>query len=142
MHRAIAILIKALNIDISPAIYLAMGVSLFIGFCFCTGLFISFDQSVLYSSGVVVNRNIWGGVLFLTSSIATIGFIRKNYKWISFGGMFGFMTWLFACLALLLAGHVYVFFSVGFFHLAFHVYIFLAGSLKTLERVKPVDLVT
>lgn len=119
---------------IAPMIYVMMGVSVFIGFAFMTGFLASQAESILYSVGVLVNKQVWGAALFTTASIAEVGFITDNDRLIQLGGLWGFMLWLFACIALAMHGQWYVFIAVGCFHLIFHGYVVLATSLGYIRR--------
>lgn len=115
-------------------IYIMMGVSVFIGFCFGFNILVANSESILYSAGVLVHKQIWGLVLLCTSTLAEIGFITDNDSLIKLGGTSGFMAWLFACIALGLQGNWYVLVSVGLFHLLFHGYVVLATSLGYIRR--------
>jgi predicted membrane channel-forming protein YqfA (hemolysin III family) len=119
---------------IAPMIYVMMGVSVFIGFAFMTGFLASPAESILYSVGVLVHKQVWGAALFTTASIAEVGFITDNDRLIQLGGLWGFMLWLFACIALAMDGQWYVFIAVGCFHLIFHGYVVLATSLGYIRR--------
>ena len=125
---------KTLTPQIAPMVYIMMGVSVLIGFFFATGLFLGPGESVLYAVGVLFPKHLWGLVLFCTSVTAEIGFIFDNDALISFGGIAGFMAWLFACIALFMGGFWYVLITVGIFHLLFHGYVVLATSLGYLRR--------
>lgn len=125
---------KTLTPRIAPMIYVMMGVSAFIGFAFATGLWVGPGESVLYSVGVLVNKQIWGAALLITASIAEVGFITDNDRLIQLGGLWGFMLWLFACIALFMAAQWYVLVAVGLFHLIFHGYVVLATSLGYIRR--------
>lgn len=123
-----------LDTAIGPMVYIMMGTSIAIGFFFATGLFMGDERSVLYSVGVLFPRGIWGAVLFFTALIAEIGFVTHNTKLIHFGGITGFMAWLFACIALFMTSQWYVLLTVGLLHLLFHGYVVLAVSLGYLYR--------
>jgi uncharacterized membrane protein len=125
---------KTLNSRIAPKIYIMMFVSVFIGFCFATGLGVAGTESILYSTGVLVNKQAWGLILFSTATIAEIGLLTNNETLINIGGISGFMAWLFACIALTMAGHWYILVSVALFHLLFHGYVVLATSLGYIYR--------
>lgn len=115
-------------------IYIMMGVSVFIGFTFATGLLVGNAESVLYSTGVLIHKHLWGAILFSTALCAEIGFIINNKSLINIGGIAGFMAWLFASVSLALASHWYVLVTVSLFHLLFHGYVVLANSLGYLRR--------
>lgn len=125
---------KSLNTRIAPMIYIMMGVSVIIGFCFGTGLLVGTSESVLYTTGVLVHKQAWGAVLFFTALTAEIGFFIGKDSLISIGGVSGFCAWLFACIALTLSAHWYILLTVGLFHLLFHGYIVLATALGVLRR--------
>lgn len=125
---------KSLTTNISPMLYILMGVSVFIGFCFGTGVLVGGSESVLYTSGVLVHKQAWGYVLFCTSTLAEIGFVKDSDTLIKLGGITGFMAWLFACIALVLQSNFYVLITVGLLHLLFHGYIVLATSLDFIRR--------
>lgn len=125
---------KTLNTRIAPMIYIMMGVSIIIGFCFGSGLLVGNAESVLYSAGVLVNRELWGWILFTTATVAEVGFILDDDALISLGGISGFCAWLFACIALVTQAHWYILMTVGLFHLLFHGYVVLACSTGVLRR--------
>jgi hypothetical protein len=114
-------------------VYIMMGVSIFVGFCFFTGYLVG-DSSILYKVGVLLERNIWGAVLFLAAGLAEYGMIFKQRMAIVYGSLIGFMVWLFACISLVLEHEWYVFVTFTAFHLVFHGYVYLASSLNILER--------
>jgi hypothetical protein len=126
--------LKTLTPQISPMVYIMMFVSVFIGFCFGFNILVGGSESVLYDTGVLVHKQAWGGVLFVTASTALIGFLRNNDDLIRLGGMAGWMAWLFACISLFLESHWYILISVGIFHLLFHGYVVLATSLGFIRR--------
>lgn len=132
-------LIKSLTPQIAPMVYIVMGVSVFIGFCFATGFWIGGNESILYQNGVLVNKQLWGFVLFMTATCAELGMIFNKPRWIILGGIAGFMAWLFASIALALEHHWYLLGSVALLHLLFHGYVYLATSLGILRR-EPVEL--
>lgn len=119
---------------ISPMVYIMMGVSVFIGFCFMTDILVAESESILYNAGVLVHKQVWGALLFCTATCAEIGFIIKEKAMIILGGIAGFMAWLFAAIALFMESHWYILISVALFHLFFHGYVYLATSLGLLER--------
>lgn len=115
-------------------VWVMMSVSVLIGFFFMTGLLVSPAESILFGAGTLLPKGMWGTALFLTASMAMVGFIRDDDKFIVAGGLWGFMVWAFACIALALAGQWYVFITVGLFHLIFHAYVVLATSLGYIRR--------
>ena len=115
-------------------VYVMMSVSVIIGFCFMTGLLVGASESVLYTTGVLVHKQTWGAVLFVTAMTAELGFIFEKDSMISIGGISGFMAWLFACIALVAQAHWYVLLTVGLLHLLFHGYVVLATALGALRR--------
>lgn len=125
---------KSLTPRIAPMVYIMMGVSAIIGFCFSTGFLVGVSESVLYTAGVLVNKELWGFILFITAMTAEVGFITGRDSLISLGGIAGFCAWLFACIALVLASHWYILLTVGLFHLLFHGYVVLATALGALRR--------
>lgn len=127
-------LIRTLTPRIAPMVYIMMMVSVFIGFCFMTGLLMGGGESVLYNTDILFDRNLWGLLLFFSASTAEIGFYTKKKAWIMAGGMVGFLLWLFACIGLFMAAHWYALITFGLFHLLFHGYVYLASSLNVLER--------
>ena len=126
---------KSLTTSIAPMIYIMMGVSVVIGFCFATGFLMGGAESVLWGTGVLVDKNLWGMVLFITATIAEVGFFTDNDSLISLGGIAGFCAWAFASITLFMAGHFYVLITVALFHLLFHGYVVLATSLGYLRRI-------
>lgn len=125
---------KTLTTRIAPMVYIMMFVNVLIGLFFFTGVFMGPGESILYSTGVLVDKNIWGGLLFLTSSICLFGMIRKNDNLMQFGGIAGFMLWLFATIALTLTGHWYILLTQALFHLLFHGYVYLATTTGVIYR--------
>lgn len=115
-------------------IYIMMGVSVIIGFCFATGLLVGTSESVLYTTGVLVHKQMWGAVLFATALTAEVGFFLGRDSMISIGGISGFCAWLFACIALTMASHWYILLTVGLFHLLFHGYVVLSTALGVIRR--------
>lgn len=115
-------------------VYLLMFVSMFIGFVFATGVFMDSNESILFNTGVLLDRQLWGMVLFVTATIAEIGFFTRSKRLIQLGGLSGFMVWLFACLALTFAGHWYILVTVGLMHMLFHGYVYLATTTGVLFR--------
>lgn len=115
-------------------VWVMMCVSVIIGFFFMTGLAVSPAESILYGAGTLLPKGMWGTALFITASTAVIGFILDSDKLIVAGGLWGFMVWAFACIALALVGQWYVFITVTLFHLLFHGYVVLATSLGYLRR--------
>ena len=134
MHKVAQFVHRTLTPRIAPMVYIMMMVSVFIGFAFMTGWLASPTESILYSVGVLVHKQIWGALLFITATMAEVGFIIDNDRLIQLGGMWGFMLWLFACIALAMAGQWYVFIAVGCFHLIFHGYVVLSTSLGYIRR--------
>lgn len=132
--RLITAIEKSLTTRIAPMVYVMMFVSVIIGFCFFTGLLVAGSESVLYSSGVLIDSKTWGLMLFTTASIAEIGFLKKNLLLVRVGGLSGFSLWLLASIDLALESHWYVLATVGLFHLVFHGYVYLASSMGVLER--------
>ena len=129
---------RTLTPTIAPMVYVMMGVSVFIGFCFATGLFVGPTESIVYSVGVLVDKQAWGAALFATSLLAEVGFITDSDRLIQLGGLWGFMLWLFACIALFMSNQFYILIAVGLFHLVFHGYVVLATSLGYIRR-RPVN---
>jgi hypothetical protein len=124
-----------LNISGVPLlVYLLMMTSVFIGFAFLTGTaIVNPTESILYASGVLLEEELWGGLLFTSASASIVGFITRRDYLIRLGGIGGFFLWLFASISLAVDGHFYVLLSVGLLHLAFHVYVYLMNSLGTLR---------
>lgn len=135
MNKFLTLVMKTLSTKIAPMVYIMMFVSVFIGFCFMTGLLVAGAESVLYDTGVLVHRQIWGGVLFVTATTAMTGFITKTAWMIESGGIAGFMAWLFASISLIIEAHFYILVSVALFHLLFHGYVYLASRTGLLYRV-------
>ena len=115
-------------------VYIMMGVSMIIGFCFGTGIFVSGTESILYSTGVLIESRTWGWMLLFTATCAQIGFLRANKALTAFGGLGGFMLWTLATIDATMAGHVYIILTVTLFHALFHGYVYLASSLNVLRR--------
>lgn len=125
---------KTLTPSVPPMAYILMGISVFIGFCFATDSLLAGSESVLYDTGVLVHKRVWGAALFFTASCAELGFIFKKRVLILLGGMTGFMAWTFASIALFLDRHWYILVSVALLHLLFHGYVYLATALSVLDR--------
>lgn len=126
---------KTLNTTIAPMVYIMMLVSVIIGFCFMTGIGLqSGMESILYDTGVLINKSLWGTVLFATASTAFVGMIIKNEGMMQFGGIAGFMAWAFAAISLALAAHWYILATVALFHLLFHGYVYLATTAGYIFR--------
>lgn len=128
------ILSRFLTGGVSPVVYILMFMSSFIGFCFMTGLVIGGGDSVLYGSGVLVDRVIWGALLHFTATAALFGLITRKDYLISLGGITGFMLWTFACISLAMTANWYGVVTLGLLHVSFHAYVVLANSLGYLYR--------
>lgn len=141
MSRLLRFIDLTLDTRIAPMVYIIMGVSVIIGFCFATGFLMvpSGSESVLYDTGVLVHRQLWGAVLFCTATAAEFGFIFKKPALMKLGGIAGFMAWLFAAVALTLAGHYYILLTVAMLHLLFHGYVYLATSTGYIYRQRIED---
>jgi hypothetical protein len=119
----------------SPMVYFLVFVSQFIGLCFGFHLLVGDTESILYRTGTLVDRELWGVLLLVVASALQLGLITNN-KWLTtFGGMGGFLLWLSACIDLVLNEHWYVFVTVALMHTLFHTYVYLAASLGYLEKV-------
>lgn len=127
---------KTLNTEIAPMVYIMMFVNIIIGFCFFTGLGMTGAgvESVLYNAGTLVDKALWGGVLLVTATTAFIGMLFKHKSFIQFGGIAGFMVWLFASISLAMNAHFYVLTTVALFHLLFHGYVYLATTTGFIFR--------
>lgn len=125
---------RTLTTEIAPMVYIMMFVSILIGLFFATGWFMTGNESILYNTGVLVDKQLWGLGLLVTASVAEIGFITGNRSMIEFGGIGGFALWAFASISLLIANHWYILFTIALFHLSFHGYVVLASSQKVLRR--------
>ena len=123
-----------LDTEIAPMIYITMFVSVFIGFCFMTGIWVGGSESILYTTGVLVHKQSWGAFLFVTASAAELGFITKRKSLMILGGISGFMVWTFACISLIMNGYWYILITVGLFQMLFHGYVYLAASLDYIRR--------
>jgi hypothetical protein len=123
---------RALSGEVSPMVYIMMGVNVLIGLFFVSGFDMS--DSVLYETGVLVDPTLWGGVLLITSAAAIYGMTRKKESLISFGGIVGFMAWKFALISLAIGANWYVMLTIALFHLLFHAYVFLAVATDNLFR--------
>jgi len=115
-------------------VYIMMFVSVFVGFCFCTGFLVSGGESIMFRSGTLISTTLWGMLLFCTATAAEIGFYWKRNSLIAFGGLGGFMLWLLAGIDLAMSGHPYALISFALFHMVFHGYVYLSASLGVLER--------
>lgn len=125
---------KTLTPRVAPMVYVMMAVSAFIGFCFMTNTWVGGAESILYDSGVLVHKRLWGAVLFTAAASAEVGFVLKNRAVVLASSMVGFMAWLFASIATIDDAHWYILISVTGLHLVFHGYVYLAASLGVLER--------
>ena len=115
-------------------VYIMMFVSVLIGFFFCTGLLVGNGESILFTSGTLINTRLWGCLLLITASCAEVGFFFKNFRLISYGGLGGFMMWLMAAIDLAISGHAYALVTFALLHMLFHGYVYLSSSLGVLER--------
>lgn len=122
---------------LNPMVYVMMFVSQFVGLTYMTGWLVGDTQSVLYDAGVLVDSNIWGGLLLVSATMAQIGFIFRRKWLISSGGMVGFMIWLFAVISLVATEHYYILITVGLLHTIFHAYVYLATACDTLFKESP-----
>ena len=125
---------KILNVRISPVIYMMVLASVIIGFFFATGFLVGNTESVLYSSGVLLNKQIWGGILLISSILSLYGLRSRRKEIMTTASSVSAMLWMFACISLLIQAHFYVLFGVYLVHLLCHIYIYLASSLGYLER--------
>lgn len=132
--RLIEFIRKTLTTKVPPMVYILLTVNVIIGFCFATGIFVSFNQSVLYASGVLVDRNLWGALLAISSTIGLLGLIGNHKSHAMFSGMVGFLLWLFAVISLAINNSWYIMITIGMLHLLFHGYVYLASALGTLRR--------
>jgi hypothetical protein len=115
-------------------VYIMMGVNVLIGLFFVTGFDMGSGDSILYSSGVLVDPVVWGVVLLVTSLIGLYG-LAKGQAWATrTSGLGGSLLWLFASISLLQAAHWYILLTIGLFHLCFHIYILLATATGSLYR--------
>lgn len=129
---------KSLTTEIAPMVYIMMFVSVLVGFFFLTGIDMGTAESILWSTGVLVHKAVWGGILFCTASIALAGMIMKKNWMIQLGGISGFMMWLFASIAMFIAGHWYILLTFALFHLLFHGYVYLATTFGVIYRTTKV----
>ena len=134
MSKFTNLVIKGLTTRIAPMVYVMMFVSVIVGFCFGTGFLVHHGESIMYDSGVLISRTIWGYLLLATATVCEIGFFTKKTKLVSIGGFSGFLIWLLATIDLCLSGHPYALITFAMFHMVFHVYVYLAASLGVLER--------
>lgn len=134
VNKVTDLVYKSLTTNIAPMVYIMMFVNILIGLFFATGWFMAGNESILYNTGVLVDRQIWGAALLTTATIAEVGFIKKNPKMIEVGGIAGFALWAFASISLLIASHWYLLFTISLFHLLFHGYVVLASSTNVIQR--------
>lgn len=123
-----------LDSRISPMVYTMMFVNVLIGLFFLTGFDMGSSESVLYVSGVLIDPALWGGILIVTSSLGLFGFVRQNRPATMFSGIAGFMLWLFATISLCMQGHLFLIATTAIFHMVFHMYVYLATSIGTINR--------
>lgn len=138
-NKVVAVLYRALTTRIAPMVYIMMGVSAFIGFCFMMEVWVGGAESILYDSGVLIHKRVWGLVLFLSSLVSLTGFAIKQRPVVIVSSMIGFMAWLFASFAVAQDNHWYILITVTGLHLTFHAYVYLAASLGVLERASVHD---
>lgn len=134
MLRLRTFIIKTLTTNVAPMVYIMMFVSAFIGFCFATGLLLGPAQSILYTTAILLDKQLWGVLVCLGSLIAEWGFYKRNRGVVMVGSFIAFCLWLFAGIGLFLAGHYYVFITLALFQLLFQGYVYLSASLDVLER--------
>lgn len=127
---------KTLTSSIAPMVWIMTAVSMLIGFLFATELLVRASSSLLFHSGVVIDQNLWGGILFVAASTVMTGIIMDKDKLISVGGLAAFMCWLFACIGLIVDAYYYIFLTMALLHLTFYGYVVLATSLGYLKRGK------
>jgi hypothetical protein len=120
--------------EVSPIIWLLLLCSALIGLFFLTGWFVSSTESVLYNTGVLVAREVWGAVLLASSVVGMVGCAKHNTHWIKFSGAVGWLAWLFACIGLGLAGHWYLLLTVYGVHLIFHLLLYLGAHTGVIFR--------
>lgn len=132
--RVTQFLIKSLTTQIAPMVYVMMGVSVVIGFCFSTGALVDNGRSKLFAAGAFIPSTAWGCMLFLVAGISLIGMITKHPAPVKTGSLFGFMLWLLATINLAYTHNYYGFLILGLFHTIFQGYVYLSSSLGVLER--------
>ena len=117
-------------------VYVMVSVSALVGFFFCTGILMNEGfESILYGTGVLLDKEIWGGILMVASLVELTGMVIHREWLIQLGAFGGFMAWSFACISLALAAHWYLLITFGLMHLLLHGYVYLASTLNVLHRV-------
>jgi hypothetical protein len=113
-------------------VYLLAWMSWYIGFSFAGpgGVFVGLGESILHNSGVLIQRELWGLVLGVSSTAILYGLYKSKDKFVVYGGMVGFLLWLFAALSMALAGHWYVFVTVTMLHCSYHAYLYLVATVS------------
>jgi hypothetical protein len=139
MERITAALRRFLTPRVSPMVYTMMAVSIFIGFCFSTGLLVQNGESLLFSNGAIIPIRQWGGLLFLATFVAEIGLAIKHWGLVSTGAFFAFGLWLLASIDLTMNHHWYALVILGVFHMVFQAYVYLGASIGILERTSHND---
>ena len=61
VNKVTDLVYKSLTTNIAPMVYIMMFVNILIGLFFATGWFMAGNESILYNTGVLVDRQIWGG---------------------------------------------------------------------------------
>jgi hypothetical protein len=125
---------KSLTTRIAPMVYVLMAINILIGIFFATGIVVGGTESVLYNTGVLVNRAAWGAMLLTTSGIGMYGLIKGQEWAMSLSGIAGAMLWLFAAISVALAAHWYIFITITTLHFLFHVYVYLGTTTGTIFR--------
>lgn len=119
---------------VNPFVYILLAVSFFIGLAFSPLLPLEATESILYGVTFIFSKGIWGTLLLGSTILSFTGIFLKKENIFFVGGMTGFMLWLFACIALIMAGQWYVFVTVGLLHLLFHGYLYLGASTGLIFR--------
>lgn len=125
---------NSLNARINPVLYIVVGVGIFIGLSFAQPILVNVDASILYQSGVLIDREVWGMLLAITASTTMAGLITKKNQILAAGSFASFILWAMAGIELALNGFWYVMVTVALLHLLTNGYIYLATSLGILKR--------
>lgn len=127
-------LYRALTATVPPIYFVILFVDLMIGGMFVTGWMMGTTESILYTSGVLIDRQLWGGLLVVAASLTIYGLIIRSSRAVRIGSLAATLLWFFAGASLILTSHIYVFIAVVTVQGAFHTFLYLLASVGGLFR--------
>jgi hypothetical protein len=134
MKRLAKLVNRVVNSELSPLIWLLLAVDLLIGFYFSTGIGMANTESVLYTSGVVFNRSLWGSLILGNVLIGMYGLIKRKLGLVKFCGLFGFMLWTFVMISLAIHGHLYTLTAIYSAHWIYYALLYFGAVTKDIFR--------